>query len=192
MKALLINCYYYLLARICKKYHFTYANKIPSLSPYDTVMVRQFLYACFMSIIAVFATLSFLIVDQLQSRKYGSIAVFHWYSLYLLSLVILLHDKADKHRSKLLLEEYSSAANTEYYILFSKVMTPDDAKKKPIKVFVNSVYDYFEHNELKINGKTFKCINSKFCKIDRKGITEIEYSSLSKYASDYRNGNLLK
>lgn len=192
MKTLLINCYYYLVARICKKYQFSYANKIPSLSSYETVMVRQFLYACLMGIIMLFAVSIFLIMEELQSRKYGTVPFLHWYSLFLLSLIMLMRDKAEENRSKLLLEEYSSPANTEYYILFSRVMTPDVAKKKPIKVFVNSVYDYFEHNELKINGKTFKCINGKFCKIDRKGITEIEYSSLSKYASDYRNGNLLK
>lgn len=116
----------------------------------------------------------------------------HWYSVFLVTACIIIKDKADKNWNKLIHDEYSSSACAEYYIVFSAVLPPEEAKKMPIKDFMRSFYDYYEKNKITIKGKTFKCKDGVFCKIEDDKIVEIEYSSLSKYASDFRNGNLLK
>ncbi len=192
MKTLFKNSYYYLVRVICKKYHFSYAQKIPELTSAETVVVRQFFYSLYLSLILTIGVSFFLFLDELQSRQFGTSPFLHWYTAFFMSAIILLFDKANKNRNKLIHDEYSSNACAEYYIVFSAVLPPEEAKKMPIKDFMRSFYDYYEKNKITIKGKTFKCKDGVFCKIEDDKIVEIEYSSLSKYASDFRNGNLLK
>lgn len=192
MKTHIKNTYYYLMKLICNKFNLSYAQKIPQLTPAETVNARQFLYACYMTFILLIPYSFFILLDQLQSRKFGTPPVLHWYSLFLILAFIVIKSKADKNWNKLIHEEYSSNALAEYFIVFSNVLPPSEAKKMAIKDFVKCIYDYYEQNEITIKGKTFKCIDGIFYKIEGNKKTEIGFSSLCKYASDYRTDNLLK